>query len=52
MKEIEIRKLQGKGNGFFVLNAKSKREREFLIEKLLHASISYRKFYKIRNAVK
>jgi hypothetical protein len=48
-KNIEIVKLQGRGNGFFVKNCRSKREREYLINKVIKASNGYRLLYKLRN---
>ena len=51
MKEIEIIRLQGRGNGIVVKGCKSKREREYVVEKILKASVSYRKLYRLRNCM-
>jgi hypothetical protein len=49
--EVEVLRLQGSGNGLIVKGIRSKREREFIIDKIIKSSIIYRKFYKIRNSV-
>jgi len=49
--DVEVLRLEGSGNGLIVKGIRSKREREFIIDKILKSSLIYRKFYKIRNSV-
>jgi len=49
MKEIEI--LRCRGRGIVVKGIKSIREREYIIDKIMRASLAYRKLYKLRNAI-
>lgn len=48
MKNIEVLRLQGRGLGLIVKGIKSKREREYIIQKIINASLGYRKLYKLR----
>ena len=48
MEEILILRMSGRGNGFLVRGCKSKREREYIIDKIFRASLAYRKLYKLR----
>jgi len=47
MSNIQILRLNGRGNSFCVKNCKSKREREYLIKKVEKAVFAYRRFYKL-----
>jgi len=51
MKEIEVIRLQGRGNGIIVKGIKSKREREYIITRIFNSSVAYRKLYKLRKCV-
>jgi len=51
MKDVEVIFLQGRGMGIIVKGFKSKREREYIKDKILRASMSYRRFYRLRKCV-
>jgi hypothetical protein len=46
-RQLEILKLEGKGNGFIVKNCRSKKEREYLISELIHISDNNKFLYKL-----
>jgi hypothetical protein len=51
MKEIEVVRLQGRGLGIIVKGIRSKREREYIIDKIIRASSGYRMLYKLRKSL-
>lgn len=51
MKKVECIRLQRSGLEIIVKGIKSKREREYIIEKIHRASDTYRIFYKLRKAI-